>query len=120
VVRAVEAARARRNTAVVHHLGLAIALALAFVAVKYVEYSAKFAAGINLSTNTFYMFYFSLTMVHLAHVVGGTVILIVLRKNAKGGAYHPANMKGLEAGATYWHMVDLLWIFLFALLYLLR
>jgi len=76
VVRAVEAARARRNTAVVRHLGLAIALALAFVAVKYVEYSFKFAAGINLSTNTFYMFYFSLTMVHLFHVVGGTVILI--------------------------------------------
>jgi len=120
VVSAVEAARAKRTAAVVRHLGVAIALALAFVAVKYVEYSAKFEAGINLTTNSFYMFYFSLTMVHLFHVVGGTVILIVVRQNAKGGAYHPASMKGLEAGASYWHMVDLSWIFLFALLYLLR
>jgi nitric oxide reductase NorE protein len=120
VVRAAEAGRARRNAAVVRRLGVAIALALAFVAVKGVEYSAKFDAGINLTTNSFYMFYFSLTMVHLFHVVGGTVILIVVRQNAKGGEYHPASMKGLEAGASYWHMVDLLWIFLFALLYLLR
>ena len=120
VVRAVQAARADCNTAVVRRLGAAIALALAFVAVKYFEYSAKFAAGIDMTTNSFYMFYFSLTMIHLAHVAGGTVVLTVMRQNAKGGAYHAADLKGLEAGASYWHLVDLLWIFLFALLYLLR
>jgi nitric oxide reductase NorE protein len=120
VVRAVEAARADCYAAVVRRLGIAIALALAFVAVKCVEYSAKFAAGIDMITNTFYMFYFSLTMIHLAHVLGGTVILVVTRQNAKRGAYHRADTKGLEAGACYWHLVDLLWIFLFALLYLLR
>lgn len=120
VVRAVEAGRAARSAEVVSRLTLALLLAAGFVVVKYFEYSAKFAAGIDLTTNTFYGFYFALTMIHLAHVLGGSVILFVVRHNAQRGAYHPQAMKGLETGASYWHMVDLLWIFLFALLYLLR
>lgn len=120
VVRAVEAGRAANSADVVRRLNLALLLAAGFVVVKYFEYSAKFAAGIDLTTNTFYGFYFALTIIHLAHVLGGSVILFVVRHNALRGAYHPQAMKGLETGASYWHMVDLLWIFLFALLYLLR
>ena len=48
------------------------------------------------------------------------IILTVLWSSARRGAYNPGNTKGLETGASYWHMVDLLWIFLFSLLYLLR
>lgn len=120
VALGVRAARENRLAPVPRFLALAIALGAAFMVVKFVEYSAKFEAGITMTTNTFYMFYFCLTLIHLLHVIAGTVILIVLWTNARGGAYHPHATKGLEAGASYWHMVDLLWIFLFSLLYLLR
>lgn len=120
VALSVRAARRSRQSEVSRYLGVAIALSFAFMLVKYLEYSTKFEAGITMTTNTFYMFYFCLTMIHLLHVIGGTIILIVMWTNAKHGVYHARNTKGLETGASYWHMVDLLWIFLFALLYLLR
>ena len=120
VVQAVCAARRNERGAVPRYLGLAIALGIAFTIVKFFEYSAKLGAGLTMMTNTFYMFYFCLTMIHLLHVVAGTVILTVPWSNARGGAYNSSNSKGLETGASYWHMVDLLWIFLFSLLYLLK
>lgn len=120
VASAVQAARQNRIAAVPRHLALGIALGLAFMAVKYLEYGAKLHAGVTMNTDMFYMFYFALTGIHLMHVIAGTVILTVMCVNSRGGLYHAGNTKGLEAGATYWHMVDLLWIFLFALLYLLR
>lgn len=120
VVLAVNAARQDRPRAVPRHLAVATALGIVFVVVKCFEYTAKFEAGITMMTNTFYMFYFCLTMIHLLHVIAGSIILTVLWGNARHGAYHANNTKGIEMGASYWHMVDLLWIFLFALLYLLR
>ncbi|MBA4285500.1 MAG: cytochrome-c oxidase [Xanthomonadaceae bacterium] len=120
VVSAVRAARADRRQQVPRYLAGAILLGLGFMVIKYFEYSAKFAAGISLNTDTFFNFYFALTMIHLGHVIGGTVVLTVLWSNARQGAYHPGNMRGIESGAIFWHLVDLLWIFLFPLLYLLR
>lgn len=120
VVSALNAARANRVQRVAPFLAFAIALGLAFMVVKYFEYAAKIDVGIDLTTDSFYMFYFCLTGIHLLHVVAGTIILIVCWTNARDGLYHADNTKGLETGASYWHMVDLLWIFLFPLLYLLR
>jgi nitric oxide reductase NorE protein len=59
-------------------------------------------------------------MIHLVHVIVGTVVLIMLRQGITQGKYHRDNMNNLERGASYWHLVDLLWIFLFPLLYLLK
>jgi nitric oxide reductase NorE protein len=84
------------------------------------EYSAKFGAGISMSTNTFYMFYISLTFFHFMHVILGMVILSVLWKQSRKGAYTSKDAHGLESGAAYWHMVDLLWIILFPLVYVMR
>ncbi len=120
VVSALNAARANRVSHVAPWLGFAIALGIAFMVVKYFEYSAKLKTGIDLTTDDFHMFYFCLTGIHLLHVIAGTIILIVSWTNARDGVYHADNVKGLETGASYWHMVDLLWIFLFPLLYLLR
>lgn len=120
VANAVNAARISRGAAVAPYLALAIGLGLAFMMVKYLEYSAKINAGISITGDDFYMFYFCLTGIHLLHVVAGTIILGIMWNNARQGHYHAANLMGLEAGASYWHMVDLLWIFLFALIYLLR
>ena len=88
--------------------------------VKICEYQDKFHHGITLATNKFFMFYFVLTMIHMAHVIIGTVVLIVLRQRLVQGEYDRDNMNVLEMAASYWHLADLLWIFLFPLLYLLR
>jgi nitric oxide reductase NorE protein len=120
VVSAVHHAKAGRSPRVAPYLAFAIGLGVAFMVVKYFEYAAKLAEGLSLTSDSFFMFYFCLTGIHLLHVVAGTIILIVMWTNAREGIYHAGNFKGLETGASYWHMVDLLWIFLFPLLYLLR
>lgn len=120
VMLAVKSAQRNRHKVGQWQLLAAILFAIAFMVVKYFEYSAKLNAGYGLSTNEFFMFYYVFTMVHLAHVVGGTVILTVLYFNMRAGRYHAKRMRGLETGACYWHLVDLLWIFMFPLLYLLR
>jgi nitric oxide reductase NorE protein len=117
---AVAETRRNANARVPRYLAMALALGAAFVAVKGFEYFAKLSHGITITTNTFFMFYFALTGIHLLHVVGGMVMLSVVCIKARHGAYHAGNTRGLETAASYWHMVDLLWIFLFALLYLLR
>ncbi len=91
-----------------------------FLLVKVFEYSAKFAAGVNLATNTFYMFYLSLTFFHFMHVILGMVILLAVWLKARRGGYSAADHHGLETGASYWHMVDLVWIVLFPLVYVMR
>ena len=91
-----------------------------FLVVKLFEYAAVFGEGISLSTNTFYMFYISLTFFHFMHVILGMVILTVLWAQTRKGLYGPGQANGLESGAAYWHMVDLVWIILFPLVYVMR
>ncbi len=91
-----------------------------FLVLKSIEYYGKFSEGINLSTNTFYMFYLSLTMFHFLHVILGMIILLAIAIKAQRGGYSADNYIGVESGASYWHMVDLVWIVLFPLVYVLR
>jgi nitric oxide reductase NorE protein len=98
----------------------AIGLASLFLVIKLYEFADKSAQGIDLETNTFFMFYFLLTSFHFLHVLLGIVILFVLYNNTKKGVYSAKNHGGFESGAVYWHMVDLLWIVLFPLVYIIR
>jgi nitric oxide reductase NorE protein len=98
----------------------AIGLGGIFLILKMTEFVGKYQEGINLSTNSFFMFYFLLTMFHFMHVVLGTIILFNLYQKTKIGGYTKTDHIGLESGASYWHMVDLLWIVLFPLIYILR
>jgi nitric oxide reductase NorE protein len=91
-----------------------------FLVIKIIEFTDKYQQGINLSTNTFFMFYFLLTIFHFMHVVLGMLILYNLYNNTKQGLYTILQHQGLESGASYWHMVDLLWIILFPLIYIIR
>lgn len=120
VVQAVTAARQDRTLVVPRYLFGAILLAAAFADVKWFEYSVKFKHGITPTTNMFFTFYYCLTMIHMLHVVVGTIVLSIVWMNAHKGLYCSGHTEGLETAASYWHMVDLLWIFLFPLLYLLR
>ena len=120
VVLAVQAAHRNDQAAVPRHIALGMLCGAGFLVVKVFEYAEKFGAGISLSTNTFYMFYISLTFFHFMHVILGMVILAVIWTQARQGAYRPGECNGLESGAAYWHMVDLLWIILFPLVYVMR
>ncbi len=120
IVLAVQAAHRDDQKAVPRNILFGFLCGGAFLVVKIIEYSAKFGAGISMSTNTFYMFYISLTFFHFMHVILGMVILSVLWNQSRKGAYTSKNAHGLESGAAYWHMVDLLWIILFPLVYVMR
>jgi nitric oxide reductase NorE protein len=93
---------------------------LMFVASKSIEYFHKFADGITPGTNPFYMWYFTLTGIHLAHVVAGTGLLTYLWIRSRRGTYDSLHRAVPESVASYWHLVDLLWIVLFPLLYLMK
>jgi len=103
-----------------HFILSAIGLGGVFLIIKSIEFTDKYQQGINLSTNTFFMFYFLLTMFHFMHVMLGMIILYNLYTNTKQGLYTINEHQGLESGASYWHMVDLLWIILFPLIYIIR
>ena len=120
VVLAVQAAHRDDLRAVPRNIGLGFLCGAGFLVVKIFEYAAKFGAGISMSTNTFYMFYISLTFFHFMHVILGMVILSVIWLQSRKGAYTSKSANGLESGAAYWHMVDLLWIILFPLVYVMR
>jgi len=98
----------------------AMMLGCLFLVLKLSEFSHLFNQGITLSTNTFFMFYLLLTMFHFMHVMLGVVILYNLYLKTKKQGYTPTDCRGLETGALYWHLVDLLWIVLFPLVYIMR
>ena len=91
---------------------LAILTGLVFLGVKYVEYAGEIAAGHTIDTNTFFTLYYLLTGFHALHVVLGIVILAVVAWKH--------SLDNLETGAAFWHMVDLIWVILFPVVYLLR
>lgn len=101
-------------------LTLAMVCGVLFLLVKGSEFAHIFGEGITLSTNKFFMFYLLLTMFHFMHVVLGTIILFNVRQRTKVSGYTPDDTRGFESGASYWHMVDLLWIVLFPLIYIIR
>ncbi|OZA24941.1 MAG: cytochrome-c oxidase [Hydrogenophilales bacterium 17-61-9] len=120
VVRAVERIRRGAARACARWLVAAMACGGAFLALKLAEFGAKFDAGISMSTNTFYMFYIGLGFFHFMHVVLGMLILGAVALKAWQGGYSAAAHTGVETGASYWHMVDLVWIVLFPLIYVLH
>jgi len=98
----------------------AISLGAIFLIIKMSEFVTKYSEGINLSTNKFFMFYFLLTMFHFLHVLLGMIILFNIKEKTKIQGYNKNDIKGMQTGAAYWHMVDLLWIILFPLIYIIR
>jgi len=89
---------------------LAMALGGAFVAIKLVEYAQEIGGGIGLETSVFFTLYFLLTGFHLLHVCLGIIILAIVCRRAD-----PVHV---ETGTVFWHMVDLVWIVMFPIVYL--
>ena len=120
VVKAVNAIGRGEQKNCVYWLAVSMATGFVFVLIKSYEFYEKFLQGISLSTNTFYTYYIALTFFHFMHVILGLIILGAVLLKAHRGGYSARDHIGVETGASYWHMVDLVWIVLFPLVYLVR
>ncbi|MDR5653532.1 cytochrome c oxidase subunit 3 [Ruixingdingia sedimenti] len=107
-LRAVEAGQVGRMRGL---LALASVLGVVFLVLKGQEYAALWSAGIGFETHAFFTFHILLTGFHAAHVLAGIVVLALV------GAL--ATPQAVETGAAFWHMVDVVWVLLFPVVYLL-
>ena len=105
-------ARAGRSRRARLWLFLAMTLGATFVTIKLVEYAGEIASGVDLDTNVFFTLYFLLTGFHLLHVCLGIIILAVVCRRTD-----PIHV---ETATVFWHMVDLVWIVMFPIVYLVR
>ena len=120
VARAVIAARAGATPWSSRLLIFALACGGGFVVSKAFEWGGKIAAGITLNTNEFYSFYYMFTGIHLLHVLVGMGVLSYLLARSRRADPGVSYVAVMEGGGAFWHMVDLIWVVLFALFYLLR
>ena len=118
IVRSVATARSGDYQGAVRLTYLGGACGVLFIAIKAYEWSAEIAAGHTMPANEFFLFYYMLTGVHLFHVGLGLLILGIVVRELRNPRRRRVSM--VESGATYWHMVDLLWIVIFGLLYVMR
>ncbi|ROR29489.1 cytochrome c oxidase subunit 3 [Inmirania thermothiophila] len=119
VARAVAEAAAGQGRRAAGLLWAGFGLGALFLLVKGYEYAHLAALGHGLEGELFFTFYYLLTGFHALHVVLGMVILAWMAVRAGRGAYD-LEQHGLESGASYWHMVDLVWLVLFPLVYVLH
>jgi len=120
VVRAVIAIRDDRPKASTHWLWAAVACGVIYLAVKAFEYQWNSAQGLETETNIFYGVYYYVTFNHFLHVGWGSsaIVWVIFRINT--GVYTKDEHEGLINIAVYWHMIDLAWITIFPLLYVIR
>ena len=103
------------------YMGLTILCALIFLVIKYFEYSEHIAAGEVSSHSTFFAIYYTLTGLHGLHIIGGIIVNFYFwGPGSKMWQTEPERFTNrIEVAGLYWHFVDLVWIFLFPVLYLL-
>ncbi|GAA5129561.1 cytochrome c oxidase subunit 3 [Haloechinothrix salitolerans] len=117
VVRAVESHRLGAFARARRYLTGTILGAGSFAVIKLGEYALELAHGHGLTSSDFFMYYFVITGVHLMHVGIGTSVLVAWHRSLRSG--HCAfRTRWVEGVAGYWHMVDLLWLIIFSLLYI--
>lgn len=133
VVLAIHGAQQGKKQMVMLNLFISLVCAGIFLVVKYIEYSHKFEAGLlpgYYFTNAtipnpdqahiFFGIYFLMTGLHGIHVIIGMIVLCWLMWRTHKNEFNSQYYSPLEIGGLYWHLVDIIWIFLFPLLYLIR
>lgn len=132
IALAVRAAQLNQKVNTSRYILATILLACVFLVIKYFEYTSKFAVGIlpgelytydgidHPGASIFFSIYYMMTGLHGIHVIIGIGIMIWLLIKTNQGAYSASYFTPVEMTALYWHLVDLIWIFLFPLLYLIE
>ena len=116
---AVERVRGNRPRQAALLLIAAMASAMVYVLLKLSEYTHLINAGFDLEYNTFFTLYWLLTLFHFLHVLLGLVVLAFLAWRCFRLGFSAENRSGMESGVMYWHMIDLAWVIIFPLVYLL-
>jgi heme/copper-type cytochrome/quinol oxidase subunit 3 len=98
------------------YLWITIGFGLVFLVVKSIEYGMKFEHGYTFSKNIFWSYYFLMTGLHALHVIAGMIAMIIISFGVRKGE----NLHRVEMAGLYWHFVDIVWIFLFPLLYIAK
>lgn len=131
VAMAIRSAQLNQIKGLIYNLYITIFLAFVFMVIKYFEYVHKFELGIfpgeyytyegiaHEKANIFFSIYYMMTGVHGLHVTIGIGLMIWLVFKAKKGVFHSGYYTPVEITGLYWHLVDIIWIFLFPLLYLI-
>ncbi len=114
VVKADEAAHKGDTAKAANLLFTTVGCALLFLVVKAFEYHHEIVNGFTPTTNLFWGFYYLMTGLHALHIIAGVVAMVIIAVGLKRGE-HPLRA---EFVGMYWHIVDIVWIFLFPLLYL--
>jgi len=129
---AVRAAQLGQRIALVNYLVGTLGLGTVFLVVKAFEYHHKyvdhmipglafqFDGAQPMQSQMFFVFYFAMTGMHALHMVIGAGLLVYFILKAQAGRYHAHYFGPVEVMGLYWHFVDIVWIFLFPLLYLIR
>ncbi len=128
---AVRSVQIDRRQAAIGYMTATGVLGLAFLVIKYFEYSAKwhhhlipgadfhFLGEVGDRAEMFFVLYFAMTGMHALHMIIGFGILIWLLRGTVAGRYSSTYYNPVENFGLYWHFVDIIWIFLFPLLYLI-
>jgi len=120
VALAVAAARRGDGAGARKWLIAGLAVSSAFGAIKLYEYTTKISAGITPITNDFFTYYYMLTGLHFLHYIGGMGALIALVFNIDFSKVSETSaLNWIVSVGIFWHMVDLLWLFIYPMLYLL-
>ncbi len=98
------------------YLVLTIGGALTFVCIKSYEWWYEISHGYTITTNTFWSFYYTMAGLHALHVIAGAIIMGIIALDA----YRGRELQRVELIGIYWHFVDVVWIFLFPLLYIAK
>lgn len=130
IAMALSALQMGKNKLAVNLSWVTILAAMGFLVIKYFEWGAKFEHGLfpgmehydglPLGERLYFYLYFFMTGLHALHVIVGAIFILVVIKKIQNGTVTPEKFSLLENSALYWHLVDLIWIYLFPLFYLIH
>jgi cytochrome c oxidase subunit III len=116
---AVWAIRKDNRTSFLRNMAVTVVLGITFLLLQMYDYTVLFHEGLSMGSTTFGTTYFTLTGFHGAHVFGGVLMLSVVLYRGMAGQFSAKHHDMVEATSLYWHFVDVVWILLFSILYLL-
>jgi cytochrome c oxidase subunit 3 len=116
---AVWAIRRGDRTGFIRNISFTLVLGIVFLLLQAYDYTLLFGDGMTLGSSEFGTTYFTLTGFHGAHVFGGVLMLAVILYRGMSGQFSSKHHDAVEAVSFYWHFVDVVWIILFSVLYLL-
>lgn len=116
VVLAHQAAENKQGTKAFVYLWLTIGGGLTFLIIKSIEWTMEISHGYTISKNLFWSFYYTAAGIHGSHVIAGMVCMAIVSFDALKNR----NLQRVELVGLYWHFVDIIWIFLFPLLYIAK